>query len=292
MSLPGSSAREVSSADASEAGDGNGALPGLSHRSVLLIIGALMLGMLLAALDQTIVSTALPTIVGDLQGWLAHRLGHHGVPAGSDRVDAAVGQARRPVRPEDLLPGRDRDLPRRLDPGRAQPLHGRAHRVPRDPGPGRRRPDGRRPGDRRRHRLASRARPLRGPVRRRLRRVEHRRPAARRRVRGRPDLALDLLHQRADRADRARRGRHPGAGQAPPRASHHRLHRHDRAGPGRDLVHLDDQPRRHHLRLEFRADLDSRRLRRGARRRVRAGRAEGQRSRCCPCTCSGCARSG
>ena len=47
---------------------GNGALPGLSHRRVLLIIGALMLGMLLAALDQTIVSTALPTIVGDLKG--------------------------------------------------------------------------------------------------------------------------------------------------------------------------------------------------------------------------------
>jgi EmrB/QacA subfamily drug resistance transporter len=47
---------------------GNGALPGLSHRRVLVIIGALMLGMLLAALDQTIVSTALPTIVGDLKG--------------------------------------------------------------------------------------------------------------------------------------------------------------------------------------------------------------------------------
>jgi EmrB/QacA subfamily drug resistance transporter len=47
---------------------GNGALPGLSHRRILLIIGALMLGMLLAALDQTIVSTALPTIVGDLKG--------------------------------------------------------------------------------------------------------------------------------------------------------------------------------------------------------------------------------
>ena len=40
----------------------------LNHRRVLLIIGALMLGMLLAALDQTIVSTALPTIVGDLGG--------------------------------------------------------------------------------------------------------------------------------------------------------------------------------------------------------------------------------
>src|SRR3984957_14583933 len=46
----------------------NGALPGLGRRRILLIIGALMLGMLLAALDQTIVSTALPTIVGDLQG--------------------------------------------------------------------------------------------------------------------------------------------------------------------------------------------------------------------------------
>jgi EmrB/QacA subfamily drug resistance transporter len=45
-----------------------GALPGLSQRRIFLIIGALMLGMLLAALDQTIVSTALPTIVGDLQG--------------------------------------------------------------------------------------------------------------------------------------------------------------------------------------------------------------------------------
>ncbi|HET9061068.1 MAG TPA: MDR family MFS transporter [Acidimicrobiales bacterium] len=40
----------------------------LAHRRVLVIIGALMLGMLLAALDQTIVSTALPTIVGDLHG--------------------------------------------------------------------------------------------------------------------------------------------------------------------------------------------------------------------------------
>jgi EmrB/QacA subfamily drug resistance transporter len=48
--------------------DGNGALPNLGRRRILLIIGALMLGMLLAALDQTIVSTALPTIVGDLKG--------------------------------------------------------------------------------------------------------------------------------------------------------------------------------------------------------------------------------
>ena len=40
----------------------------LSQRQILVIFGALMLAMLLAALDQTIVSTALPTIVGDLGG--------------------------------------------------------------------------------------------------------------------------------------------------------------------------------------------------------------------------------
>lgn len=40
----------------------------LSHRQILVILTGLMLGILLAALDQTIVSTALPTIVGDLGG--------------------------------------------------------------------------------------------------------------------------------------------------------------------------------------------------------------------------------
>ncbi|OII60116.1 EmrB/QacA family drug resistance transporter, partial [Streptomyces sp. CC53] len=40
----------------------------LSRRALMLAIGALLLGMLLAALDQTIVSTALPTIVSELGG--------------------------------------------------------------------------------------------------------------------------------------------------------------------------------------------------------------------------------
>ena len=43
----------------------------IGQRRVLVIIGALLLGMLLAALDQTIVATALPTIAGDLHG-LSH----------------------------------------------------------------------------------------------------------------------------------------------------------------------------------------------------------------------------
>ena len=40
----------------------------LSHQQVLVAFSGLLLGMLLAALDQTIVATALPTIVGELGG--------------------------------------------------------------------------------------------------------------------------------------------------------------------------------------------------------------------------------
>lgn len=40
----------------------------LSHKEIMVIIGALMSAMLLAALDQTIVSTALPKIASDLHG--------------------------------------------------------------------------------------------------------------------------------------------------------------------------------------------------------------------------------
>ena len=70
MSMSSSSAGGPSPEQAGDgaAVTGNGARPDLSRRAILLIIGALMLGMSLAALDQTIVSTALPTIVGDLKG--------------------------------------------------------------------------------------------------------------------------------------------------------------------------------------------------------------------------------
>jgi MFS family permease len=41
---------------------------GIDRRRLNLVFATVLLGMLLAALDQTIVSTALPTIVGDLGG--------------------------------------------------------------------------------------------------------------------------------------------------------------------------------------------------------------------------------
>jgi EmrB/QacA subfamily drug resistance transporter len=59
----------TSSTDAAVAREGQP--QGMGQRRVLVIIGALLLGLLLAALDQTIVATALPTIAGDLHG-LSH----------------------------------------------------------------------------------------------------------------------------------------------------------------------------------------------------------------------------
>ena len=44
------------------------ARPALPARQIRLLMFGLMTGMLLAALDQTIVGTALPTIVGELGG--------------------------------------------------------------------------------------------------------------------------------------------------------------------------------------------------------------------------------
>ena len=94
----------------------------LTGRALWTVFGALMLGMFLAALDQTIVSTALPTIVGDLGGlnhisWVVTV-----VPARVDDLDAALREARRHARAQARLPGGDPDLPRRArcSPGSAR----------------------------------------------------------------------------------------------------------------------------------------------------------------------------
>ena len=58
-------------AEASRPTSGNGSAsptPTFTHRQILVIFSGLMLGMLLAALDHTIVATALPTITGELGG--------------------------------------------------------------------------------------------------------------------------------------------------------------------------------------------------------------------------------
>ena len=174
------------------------------------VFGALMLGMFLAALDQTIVSTALPTIVGDLGG-----LNHLSWVVTSYLLASTIstplyGKLGDMLRAQAGLPGGDPDLPRRLDARRALAVDGRADRLPRAPGDRRRRADGRRAGDHRRHRPAAGARPLHGPDRLGVRGRVGRRAAARRLLRRQPLVALGLLRQPAGRAlavaDRRLRG--------------------------------------------------------------------------------------
>jgi hypothetical protein len=62
------STRTTAAADrrAAAAPDSSGVF---THRQILTILSGLMLGMFLAALDQTVVSTAIRTIADDLQGY-------------------------------------------------------------------------------------------------------------------------------------------------------------------------------------------------------------------------------
>ena len=88
------------------------AAPRAGTNRLALVFAGLMMVLLLAALDSTIVATALPTIVGDLGGldelsWVTSAL-----PARADRRHAALRQARRPARAQAGAAERDRAVPR------------------------------------------------------------------------------------------------------------------------------------------------------------------------------------
>ena len=104
----------TSQASTAAVSDPESSSAGISLQRRNLIFVAVLLGMLLAALDQTIVATALPTVVADLGG-----AGHQSwvVTSYLLAVDHRHGdrrQARRPVRPQGGLPGVGGVLPRRL----------------------------------------------------------------------------------------------------------------------------------------------------------------------------------
>ena len=219
----------------------NGPVTGLGRRRVLVIIGAL------DARDVPRGARPDDRLDGAADDRrrpprrLAPLLDRRRLSAGRDGLDAALGKARRPVRPEGLLPGGHRHLPGRLGLFGAQPQHDRAHRVPGGPGSRWRRADGRHPGDRRGRRLSPRARPLPGALRCGVRRREHHRAAARRRLRRAAVLALDLLHQRPDRRRRARRRGRPGSGTSAPGPPRHRLSRDGRPRSRHDAVSCSSQ---------------------------------------------------
>lgn len=181
-----------------------------------------------------------------------HGVGRHRLHAGHRLLDPRLGQARRPVPPQDGLPHLDRALPGRLRAVRRRPLDELADRFPRPPGAGRRRPGRRRVRPDRRPAPAARTRPIPGPGRRRHGRRPARRPAGRRLRHRPPRLALGLLRQRARRPG-LRRLVLGHAARARPRTP----------GQGRRRLAGHRPPHRRRLRLRHGRDLGGQRLRLG-----------------------------
>ena len=166
-----------------------------------------MLVLLLASLDQTIVSTALPTIVGELGGiehlsWVvtSYLLASTVVGPLYGKLGDLYG--RRIVLQTAIvifligsaLCGLAQNMGELIAFRALQGIGGGGLIVTSD-------------GGGRRHRPAARAGQVPGALRRRLRRLDGDRAAARRLLRRQPLVALDLLHQPAAGCARARRDR-------------------------------------------------------------------------------------
>ena len=134
----------------------------LHGRQLALVFSGLMLVMLMAALDSTIVATALPTIAGDLGGlnhiaWVttAYLLAQTVVTPIYGKLGDLYGR-------RIVLAGGSGDLPGRIGSVRAEPELSRAGRLPGGAGTGRGRAHGQRPGCHRRRRLTPRSRAIPG----------------------------------------------------------------------------------------------------------------------------------
>ena len=202
---------------------------GLTHRQILTILVGLMMGMFLAALDQTIVATSIRTIADDLHGLSVQAWVTTAYLITSTITTPLYGKLSDIYGRKPLFISAISHLRRRLAALLVLHVDVPAGRVPRAAGHRRRRPvlDG--AGDHRRHRPAARARQVPGLLPGGLRHLERARPGRRRLLR-RPGhhprhhrLALGLPGQRADRHRRAvRRGPHP-APAAPPAPAPDRL---------------------------------------------------------------------
>ena len=110
----------------------------LPHPVRMRVLGAVMIGVFLAALDQTVVGTALPRIITDLGGNGLYTWAFTAYLLTVDDQRAALRQAVGPVRSAADLPVRHRHLHGRLAAGRSVAGDVAARRRPRRPGPRRR----------------------------------------------------------------------------------------------------------------------------------------------------------
>ena len=232
-------------------------------------------GAFLAAIEATIVSTVMPTVVDHLGG-----LSHYAWVFSAYILTSTVTM---PLwgRLSDLYGRRTfylalgRDVPARLGALGRVAVDGPADRLPRRPGHRRRRPAAARHDDHRRALHAEGARPRAGVVQRRVGAGVDRRSAGRRLHRRSHVVALGVLSESAVRRDCRGAGRDVAGRSAQPRAAAHRLSR--RGGA----------ERRHHA-VPARADAD-----RLARRRARQRDADHRSTRSARGSASGsCASSG
>ena len=197
----------------------------LPHPVRMRILGAVMVGVFLGALDQTVVGTALPRIITDLGGNSLYTWAFTAYLLTATISGPALRQALGPLRPATGVPVRHRRLHGRLDPVGDVAADVGARRRPRRPGPRRWRAVPDRDGRHRRPVRAVRARPLPGALRRGLRAVDPRRPGDRRPDHRHDRLAVRVLRQPARRRGRARHrpalpaalppGRRPAADRLP-----------------------------------------------------------------------------
>ena len=170
----------------------------LSRRRIAFVIASVMLGMLLSALDQTVVGTAMPRIIADLNGLQHYAWVATGYLLASTASMPIWGKLSRRLRPQALLHHRHGAVRDRLGPLRPEPQSMTeliAFRALQGLGAGAMLPIV--AGHHRRHLPAGPAGHVDRRTHERLRRGDHRRAAAGRLDHRQHRLALDLLRQPA-----------------------------------------------------------------------------------------------
>src|SRR5215211_4695117 len=175
----------------------------LPHPVRMRVLGAVMVAVFLSALDQTVVGTALPTIITDLGGNGLYTWAITAYLLTATISGPALRKDLRPVRSAAGLPVRHQRVHAGLRARGPVTADVAAGCRPWDPGPRRGRDLPPRDGDDRRPILAVRARPVPGAVRGGVRALEPPRPRDRRAHHRHHRLAVRVLRQHPDRPRRA-----------------------------------------------------------------------------------------